>query len=79
MCNFIKNSLDLVRKFTAVDFGVLKIYLISIGVLLGVYFSAFFVKYISVVWIIAAITFIIILVRLARYSCCRCKKKEKSH
>ena len=75
MGNFIKNALHAVRQFTVVDVGVFKIYLISVGILFGVYFTPFLLKYIAVVWGIAIITLIILLIRLIRYSC-SCKQKE---
>ena len=75
MGNFIKNALHAVRQFTVVDVSVFKIYLISVGILFGVYFTPFLLQYIAVVWGIAIITLIILLIRLIRYSC-SCKQKE---
>ena len=63
MCNFINMLMNAMRKFTVVDFGIFKIYLVAVGVLLGTYFSTFFVKHISVVWTVAVVTLIIVLVQ----------------
>ena len=75
MGNFIKNALHAVRQFTVVDFGVFKIYLVCVGILFGAYFSTFFLQYISVVWIIAIITLIILFAKLIHYGC-SCKQEE---
>ena len=71
MCNLIKNSLNSIKKFTVLDFAVFKIYLVFIGILFGVYFSAFFLKYIGIVWIVAVVTLVITLTQLVRYNCKR--------
>lgn len=76
MCNFIKSMRDSARKFTVLDFGVFKIYLIAIGILLGLYFSDFFLENITIVWIVAVVALIFMLVQLIRYSCSCCKKKD---
>ncbi len=75
MYNFFKNSLNSARKFTVVDFGIFKTYLVAVGILLGAYFSPFFLKYICAVWTVAIIGLVFILIQLVRYSC-NCKKKD---
>jgi hypothetical protein len=40
------------------SWGMLKLYLVTVGILLGTYFSAFFLNIIAAVWVIAVITFI---------------------
>ncbi len=64
-----------VRKFTALDFAIFKICLCAIGVLLGAYFSAFFLKHICIVWIIAVVCYVILMIRLIRIGC-NCKKNK---
>ena len=76
MANFISNMTDAARKFTTVDFGIFKIYLVAVGILLGLYFGDFLLKYITIVWIVAVVTLIFILAKLIRYSCNCCKKKD---
>ena len=75
MANFIKNMTNAARKFTTVDFAVFKIYLVAVGILLGLYFSDFFIRYITIVWVVAVVALIFILFKLIRYNC-SCKKKD---
>jgi len=58
MSNLITSLLKAARQFTIVDFGAFKICLLSIGILLGTYFSNFFSANISIIWIIAIITWL---------------------
>lgn len=60
------------RKFTAADFAVFKICLLTIGILLGTYFSSFFIEYITIIWIIAAIAYAILMIQVIRY----CRKSK---
>lgn len=53
-------------RFSVTDFAVFKICLVAIGVLLGTYFGTFFIRHIAVVWIVAAVTYIAIMIRLIR-------------
>lgn len=66
MSNLIKHLVDTARHFTGADFAVFKICLISIGILLGSYFGAFFLEYISFIWLIAMITWGILIIRVFR-------------
>lgn len=75
MCNPLKNLMNSVRKFTVVDFGIFKTYLVAVGVLLGAYFSAFFLKHICIVWTVAVVSLIFMLIQLIRYGC-SCRKKD---
>lgn len=67
MGNLIKNLIDAARRFSGFDFAALKLYVLSIGILLGTYFSCFFREYIVVIWILAVITFIILIVKVIKY------------
>ncbi len=67
MNNVIKNLVNAARHFTATDFGVFKICLLAIGILLGSYFSLFFLKYITLVWIIGIAAWIILIIQIIRY------------
>ncbi len=64
--NIITKLRNAASRFSVTDFAVFKICLIVIGVLLGAYFSAFFMRHIAVVWIVAAVTYIAIMIRLIR-------------
>lgn len=46
------------KKYNLWDYGWLKIALCSFGVLLGAYFSQFFLKYIFIVWGIFIISYV---------------------
>lgn len=67
MSTVIKKLLDAAHTFTAVDFAIFKICLLAIGVLLGAYFSQFFLEYIDFIWIIGILTWVFLVVRVARY------------
>ncbi len=55
---FIGRIMRATKKYTTLDFALLKIGLIAIGILLGVYFSGFLGKYIAIVWVAAIISYI---------------------
>lgn len=67
MNNFITNLMNAARKFTVTDFAIFKICLLAIGVLLGTYFSSFLTEHILIIWIIAAITYVILMIQVIRY------------
>jgi hypothetical protein len=46
------------KQYTTLDFALLKICLVTIGILLGVYLTVFFTKYILVVWVAAIISYV---------------------
>lgn len=58
MKKFINSVLKATRKYTALDFALLKICLVAIGILFGVYFTGFFEKYTSFVWVAVIISYI---------------------
>lgn len=60
MKEFINQVLKSARNYTVWDYGILKISLTSLGILLGTYFSQFFIKNILWVWIVYLISFIFI-------------------
>lgn len=53
MSNIIKKLMNAARYFTVADFTIFKLYLLSAGILLGAYFSSFFLNCITLFWIIA--------------------------
>ena len=61
MKNFINKVLESTRWYTVWDFGILKISLMCFGILLGAYFSDFFLSKITFIWIIYIVTFIYIM------------------
>ncbi len=63
MANFISRMLDVAHRFTAFDFAIFKLCLLSIGILLGTYFWDFFLRFLTEVWIIAVIALIYLLVQ----------------
>lgn len=58
MKRLIDNLLMAAKKYNAWDYGWFKACLCSFGIILGAYFSQFFLKYISIVWVIFIITYI---------------------
>lgn len=67
MGNLIKNLIESAHHFTGADFAVFKICLLAIGILLGSYFSSFFLQYSVIIWIVAVITFVALVIQTARY------------
>jgi uncharacterized membrane protein AbrB (regulator of aidB expression) len=61
MRNFINNMLQRTHCYNLWDFGVLKIALAAVGILLGAYFSKFFLANIVYVWIIFGVTYLFIM------------------
>ncbi len=67
MSTFIRRLLDAAHTFTAVDFAIFKVCLLAIGVLLGAYFSQFFMEYIDFIWVIGILTWVFLMVRVTRF------------
>jgi len=67
MSDVIKKLMNAAHRFTVVDFGALKICMLFIGILLGVYFSSFFMKYITIIWIVTILAWLILIVQVIRY------------
>lgn len=57
MKNWIDYFMSQVRHFTIMDFAFFKLTLLSLGILLGSYFSPFFRSIIALVWIIFLISY----------------------
>lgn len=64
MKNLIRNLVNIARQFTSTDFAVFKICLLSIGILFGAYFSMFFMNNIIWIWVIAVITWLVLVIRI---------------
>jgi len=67
MSNVIKKMVKAAQQYTVVDFGALKICMLFIGILFGVYFSSFFAKYIPIVWIVAIVAWLFVIIQTFRY------------
>jgi len=61
MKKLINRALNSTKNYTVFDFGILKITLVSVGILLGAYFSKFFLSNILLVWIIFIISYVVIM------------------
>lgn len=61
MNKLFNKALNSTKKYTIWDFGLLKITLISLGILLGTYFSNFFLSIIMLIWIIFVISYAFIM------------------
>ena len=57
MKKFMNSAMKSVSRYTAWDFGILKICLFSAGVILGAYFPQFFLRNIALVWLVFIITY----------------------
>lgn len=67
MANLIERLVEAGHRYTAWDFADFKICLIMGGILLGAYFPMFFSRWIIVVWVVFAVTLLILLIRTIRY------------
>lgn len=63
MSVLIQRPLEAARNFTLFDYAGFKTALIFLGVLLGAYFSEFFLKHIAWVWIIFILSYLWIMYR----------------
>ncbi len=59
--SFVENVLEAARNYNVVDYTLFKFCLLAIGVLLGVYFVAFWEQYLALVWLVAILTYIFII------------------
>ena len=64
MRNWIAYLAGAIRKFSPLDVLVLKLFLVSVGVIFGVYLYAFFHSIITVVWIVFALSWLYVLTRV---------------
>lgn len=64
MKKFIEKMQRAANKFTVVDYACFKIYMISVGVLLGVYFALFLRIYINAIWSVAILAGLFTILRL---------------
>lgn len=62
----VAKLLDAARRFSAFDFAAFKICLLAFGVLLGAYFSEFFLAHIVYVWVLAIIAWTIVMIQVFR-------------
>ncbi len=67
MRNFLNRLLESAKKYTIMDYACLKITLISLGILLGTYFSEFFLSHASLLWIIFIVSYIGIIYRTIKH------------
>lgn len=74
MIQLINQLLSAARSFTVGDFFVLKMLLCCIGIILGMYFSDFFLNHKTIVWIVTIVLWFIMLIRIP---CCVEKTKYK--
>lgn len=61
MTTFIQKALKSTQRYTIMDFALLKIALVSVGILLGAYFADFFLNYTILIWVIYILSFLWIL------------------
>lgn len=67
MKKFIETMLRAANQFKAFDFAIFKIYLVSVGILLGAYFAQFWLNNIIIIWVIAILSAVITITQLIRY------------
>jgi small multidrug resistance family-3 protein len=63
MKNLINKILAAANKYTVLDYSLLKLTLVSLGILIGTYFSSFFSNHTSLLLIIFLISYIGIIYR----------------
>ena len=64
---FLGKLLDSAKKYTVIDYGCLKITLISLGILIGTYFSNFFLNHTLILWTIFILSYICIIYRTIKH------------
>ncbi len=60
----MEKYLKKIKKFSIWDFICYEVALVSIGILLGTYFSVFFKEKIIIIWIITLITYLYIIFKV---------------
>lgn len=65
MKNPITTLLGIGQRFSALDFGVFKVLLLCIGIVLGITFLKFFLTYRLVVWILLLVALVWLIIRMA--------------
>lgn len=63
MKNLINKLLGAAKKYTVLDYSLLKLTLISLGILIGTYFSNFLSNHTLIIWIIFLVSYIGIMYR----------------
>lgn len=58
MKKLIDKTLNAAKMYNVFDYAWFKVTLCSLGILLGTYFSQFFLNYISIVWAVFIISYI---------------------
>ena len=58
MRNLIDRLLKAARKYTIMDYAFFKITLASFGIILGAYFSSFFLSHINIIWVIFIVSYL---------------------
>lgn len=79
MKDFITSITNAAHKFTPLDYAILKIFLISLGIIIGAYLSSFFLNIITVMWIIVLIACIFVMFQLLRYTIKDSKEREREN
>lgn len=57
MNNLLNKLMSGTKKYSVLDFGMLKFALLFVGILLGTYFWEFFSQYLCIIWILAIICY----------------------
>lgn len=63
MFDFIKKIIGAANKYTLWDYFCLKTTVLSLGILMGTYFSDFFMNYALFLWAILLVTYVCIIYR----------------
>lgn len=56
MIKLIKRTMKAAKNYTIVDFGFLKILMLTFGLLIGIYFPKFFLNYAFFIWLVFIIS-----------------------
>lgn len=63
METFIQRVLKATTKYSVIDFACLKITLVFLGILLGVYFHTFFLNHTVFLWVVFIVSYLWIMYR----------------
>ena len=67
MKDFINKMIKSAHHFTVTDFAAFKLCLLSIGILLGSYFTHFFMQYTLIIWVVGVISLVWLINQMIQY------------
>lgn len=76
MANLLNKLMSGARKYSVLDFGMLKFALLFAGILLGTYFWEFFSQHLCAIWILAVVCYGYIIISTLKKAFCKRDKND---